>query len=150
MPAKYNRVHSAHGDSSRQPTIRIAPRELKAEDSVELRPFECWRTRKPQDLDGKHVGRLRAELLRTRPVNDSDWLQAVTGDAAAAIGVAIRALKVLGMTDPLIDIVMSAVLACALEDDPASRVMISSALRRRKKIDPRCQELWLLWRTEPL
>jgi cardiolipin synthase len=40
---------------------------------------------------------------------------------------------------------LSAVLACALEGDPASAILISSALRRRSKFDPSCRQLSLLW-----
>ena len=44
-----------------------------------------------------------------------------------------------------VDLALSAVLACALEGDPASPVVISSALRRRSKCDPSCLHLSLLW-----
>jgi hypothetical protein len=44
-----------------------------------------------------------------------------------------------------IDLAFSAVLACALEGDPASAILISSALRHRSKCDPSCKLLSLLW-----
>jgi hypothetical protein len=150
MPAKYTRTHTNRQSSG--PLIlrdQVTQRELTPKDSVVFSPFHWWLTRTPQDLDRRHIRRIRPALLRTDAVDDCDWLRAATGDPAAAIGVAIRVLKVFGMTNPLTDVVMSAVLCCALEDDNASRVLISSALRRRKKIDPLCHELWLLWRNEP-
>jgi hypothetical protein len=51
-------------------------------------------------------------------VHDGDWLHAVTGDSATAIGVAIKGLKVLGMTNPVIDAAVSAVFCCAIEVTP--------------------------------
>ncbi len=79
-------------------------------------------------------------------VNDVDWPLAVTGHPATAIRVAVRHLHAYGMTSPVIDAVVSAVSCCALEGNHAARVVVSSALRRRKKIDPFCHELCLLWR----
>ncbi|WP_316228441.1 hypothetical protein [Bradyrhizobium sp. SZCCHNR1039] len=108
-------------------------------------PVHWWRTRRPQDFEATDVRILRAELFKTDAIDDCDWLYAVTGNAAAAIGIAIRALKQHGMTNPAIDAVVSAVLCCALEGDGASKVLLLSALRRRQKIDPRCRHLVLLW-----
>jgi len=92
------------------------------------------------------VKAIRAALLGVEIVNEVDWLRAVTGHPATAIGVAIRQLSAYGMTSPVIDAAVSAVLCCAIEGNHAARVLISSALRRREKIDPLCQELIMLWR----
>lgn len=75
-----------------------------------------------------------------------DWLRAVTGDPATAIGIAVRQMQAYGMTCPLVDAALSAVLCCALEADSAAHVVVESALRRRRKIDPACAELILEWR----
>jgi len=122
-------------------TGRIALRS----HSASLSPLHWWRTRRPYDFELQDARVIRVQLFKTDTVQDSDWLRAVTGNAAAAIGVAIRALKQHGMTNPAIDATMSAVLCCAIEGDNASKVLILSALRRRKKIDSYCRHLVLLW-----
>ncbi|NEU97985.1 hypothetical protein [Bradyrhizobium uaiense] len=151
MSVKHTTAHSVVRSSISQLNAldQVLPRSRTLQNSIELSPLVWWRTRLPQDLDRRDVRRIRAVLLRTDPLNDCDWLRAVTGDPAAAIGVAIRVLKFHGMTNPLTDVAMSSVLCCFLEDDRASPILIASALRRRRKIDPRCHDLWLLWRNAP-
>jgi len=109
-------------------------------------PLHWWHTRKPQSFDRHDVKAIRVALFRVDIANEFDWLRAITGHPATAIRVAIRQLNQCGMTSPTIDATVSAVLCCAIEGDHAARVLISSALRRRQKIDPLCQELILLWR----
>lgn len=108
-------------------------------------PTHWWRIRSPDDFSSKDVRAIRVALLRTDIVNDADWFRAVGGDAAAAIGIAIKTLKSHGMRNPVTDAVISAVLCCALEDDPAAKVVMLSVLRRRAKIDPTCYGLRLRW-----
>jgi hypothetical protein len=74
-------------------------------------------------------------------------MKAVGGDPAIAIGVAIRQLSAYGMKSSIIDAAVSAVLCCAIEGDVAARAVVESALRRRWKIDPRCADLILAWRS---
>jgi hypothetical protein len=71
-----------------------ASQEQTPASSIE-RPLHWWRTRKPLDFDDRHVKAIRTALLRTEIVDDGDWLRAVTGEPATAIGVALKALKVL-------------------------------------------------------
>jgi hypothetical protein len=108
-------------------------------------PINWWRMRSPYDFSKRDIRAIRQELLKTNLVNDCDWVRAVGGDAATAIGIAIRALKAHGMRNPTTDAVISSVLCCALEGDPAARVVMLSALRRRAKIDPICHGLRLRW-----
>jgi hypothetical protein len=108
-------------------------------------PLHWWRTRRPQSFGRRDVKAIREALLGVE-VNDVDWPLAVTGHPAIAIRVAVRHLHAYGMTSPVIDAVVSAVSCCALEGNHDARVAVSSALSRRKKIDPFCHELFLLWR----
>lgn len=109
-------------------------------------PLHWWRTKTPRNLRRSDVRILRTLLLRTDTVADLDWLKAATGDAAAAIGVAVRAMQTVGMTNPAVDVALSAVLCCALEGDPAAPAVIRSALNRRSRFDPRCADLSRIWR----
>jgi hypothetical protein len=142
MHAKYGHVqNSDRGDGRSPPNVP----SINAPSQLPGPPLHWWRTQRPQNLSRRDVKAIRAALLRIDIVHDVDWLRAATGHPAMAIGVAIKGLKVFGMTNPVVDAVVSAVLCCALEGDHAAKVLISSALRRRKKIDPRCHELSLLW-----
>jgi hypothetical protein len=92
------------------------------------------------------VSRIRKALLATRLPSEPDWDRAILGDVAVAIGIAVRQLASHKITDPEVDLALSAVLACAIEGDPTAPIVISSALRRRSKKFKRCLHLSLLWR----
>ncbi|SRR5258707_9255592 len=142
MHTKNQHVHNPDRDDYlSHPSFRSPkePRQLPAS------PLHWWRTRRPQSFGRRDVKAIREALLGVE-VNDVDWPLAVTGHPATAIRVAVRHLHAYGMTSPVIDAVVSAVSCCALEGNHAARVVVSSALRRRKKIDPFCHELCLLWR----
>lgn len=109
-------------------------------------PFGWWRMRDPVSFNARDLTILRKILLRTPFAAEPDWHRAITGDAATAIGIAAHQMLSRSIAAPEIDLSVTAVLACALESDAASRVLISSALRRRAKIDPTCKclsEKWL-------
>jgi len=79
-------------------------------------PMLWWRTRKLDDFGRQDVRAIRQALFNTQRILDNDWLPAISGDSAAAIGVAIKALRSFGMTNPQTDEVMSAVVCCAIEE----------------------------------
>jgi hypothetical protein len=108
-------------------------------------PTNWWRMRSPYNIGRRDVRAIREALFSTDLVGDANWFPAIGGDAAQAIGIAVNALKIHGMKNPLTDVVMSAVFCCAVEGDPAAKVVLLSALRRRAKIDPICHGLRLRW-----
>jgi len=110
--------------------------------------FELWHTCKPDEVSCADISRLRKALFGTRLPSEPDWKRAVLGDAGAAIGIADRQLKSHTITDPEVDLALSAVLACAIEGNTTSAAVISSALHRRSKKFRRCFQLSLLWRDE--
>ena len=142
MRTKYQHVHNPDRDAYLSHLRFQTPNEPR---QLPASPLHWWRTRRPQSFGRREVKAIREVLLGVE-VNDVDWLRAVTGHPAAAIGVAVRHLHAYGMTSPVIDAVVSAVCCCALEGNHAARVVVSSALRRRKTIDPFCHKLCLLWR----
>ena len=142
MHTKYQHVHNPDRDAYLSHLRFRSPNEPR---QLPASPLHWWRTRRPQTSGRREVKAIREALLGVE-VNDLDWLRAVTGNPAAAIGVAVRHLHAYGMTSPVIDAVVSAVCCCALEGNHAARVVVSSALRRRRTIDPFCHELCLLWR----
>lgn len=109
-------------------------------------PLRWWRTREPRSFSRKDLAPIRRCLITTTIIAEPEWIEAATGDAVSAIAVGIRLLNrhVIGAAE--IDLGLSSVLACAIEGDATSPILISSALRRRSKIDPAClclSELWL-------
>jgi hypothetical protein len=107
--------------------------------------LELWHTRKPAALTHRDLHRLRTLLVSTELPGEPGWKHAIQGDAGIAIGIAVRQLQSRRITDPEIDLALSAVLACAISGDPAAAVVLSSALRRRSKKFEHCRELSLLW-----
>jgi hypothetical protein len=105
-----------------------------------------WREREPQALSPHDKDRLRAALLATKLPSEPDWILAILGDAPAAIGIAVRQLSIRKISDPEVDLALSAVLACAIDGDRTAPIVISSALRRHSKKSRRCHHLSLLWR----
>jgi hypothetical protein len=118
---------------------------LLAPDLAPFSPLIWWRTRKPRLLRRRGIRKIREALLDTEIAGQLDWARAILGDAAVAIGVAVEQMKFRTITAIEVDLALSAVLACALEGDLTSPIVISSALRRRSKRDPSCQRLSLLW-----
>lgn len=133
----YNKGAEQGPVSEFRPKPRLAPPS----------PLDLWRTCKPELLSPRDVGRLRKCLLDTTLPSEPDWKRAILGDVAVAIAIAVRQLKFHRITDPEIDLALSAVLACAIEGDAAAAVLVSSALRRRSKKFKRCHWLSLLWLT---
>lgn len=116
-----------------------------APDIAPFSPLTWWRTRRPSALLCRGIGGIREVLLGTEIHGEPDWSRAILGDPAVAIRVAVEQMKARRITAVEVDLALSAVLACALEGDPASAILISSALRRRSKYDPSCKLLSDLW-----
>jgi len=114
-------------------------------DAKPVSPLILWRTRKPTVFLRRNIGSIREALLETEIYGEPDWSRAILGDAAVALRIAVQQMKVHPITATEVDLALSAVLACALEGEPASAILISSALRRRAKCDPPCRNLSLLW-----
>lgn len=114
-------------------------------DLAPFSPLIWWRTRRPSALLCRGIGGIREALLGTEIHGEPDWPRAILGDAAIAIRIAVGQMQARTITATEVDLALSAVLACALEGEPASAIVISSALRRRSKCDPSCRNLSLLW-----
>ena len=108
-------------------------------------PLAWWRTRRPSALLCQQIRGIREALLGTEIHGEPNWNRAILGDPAIAISIAVKQMTEHKITASEVDLSLSAVLACALEGDPASAIVVSSALRRRAKCDPLCKHLSLLW-----
>ncbi|MGM5035012.1 hypothetical protein [Tardiphaga sp. 803_E3_N1_3] len=128
--------------SSKPPT---APLNL-AKPDVDS-PLVWWRTRMAEDFSRSDLAPLRGALKGTQINFEPRWSAAVRGDAAAAIGIAVRQLKIHPTGAREVDLALSATVACAIERDAASPILISWALILRSRNDPRYRaqsDSWLV------
>jgi hypothetical protein len=112
-------------------------------------PFAWWRTLRAEQFRGRHVQIARRLLAKSAIIGETHWFLAAAGDAAVAIGVALRVQKRAGSTLALLDLAMTAVACAALEGNLNAALLLSSTLERRREIDARCAALsdsWLAYR----
>jgi hypothetical protein len=93
-------------------------------------PLSWWRTMRAEEFDASTAVALRGCIAGVAMLDRAGWQRAISGDAAAAIGLALR-LDPDRTTDVGYDLVMTALGACAAEDDPAACLAMSHVMRRR-------------------
>jgi hypothetical protein len=91
-------------------------------------PVALWRTLAETDFDQAIKTEVSAALKKRCPLNCKRWRAALRGDAPAAIDLALEVLSDDARHDHL-DFCMTAVLVCALDGNPAARLVLSHALR---------------------
>lgn len=92
------------------------------------RPLRAWRSLDPHDIDAELVGAVRRALSGPVLVHDRRWPSVLGGDAATAVGVAIRFLRSHRPDRTTGDLVMSAVLVHAASGDPAAALLLAHGL----------------------
>jgi hypothetical protein len=110
-------------------------------------PLSWWRTRPAHEFKKKDIVIARHFLTRSAIIGEPHWFLGAAGNAAVAIGVALRARRRGGNTLVSLDVAMSAVLCCALEGHPEAALLISATLERRREVDPPCRVLSDSWLT---
>jgi hypothetical protein len=108
-------------------------------------PLVWWRTRMADDFSRSDLAPLRGALKGTQINFEPRWSAAVRGDAATAIGIAVRQIKIHPKGAREIDLALCATVACAIQRDAASPILISWALNLRSVIDPRYRALSDSW-----
>jgi hypothetical protein len=121
-------------DQALPPNLQFALGAVGATDTPSS-PEHWWRTRPANSFDKSHSAKLRLSLCGLSDSDDPRWAMAVHGDAAAAIGIAVRVFWRGEPTGISCDAAMSSVLACALEGNAAAIVLLSAALQRRSQAD---------------
>ncbi|MBR1004883.1 MULTISPECIES: hypothetical protein [Bradyrhizobium] len=144
MSSKYSQEFeqplSAQGGEAGRPTE--APQSYSPEDA---HPLVWWRLLPPHLLGGAEHLQVTAALEGLAVMGGGmEGAAALAGDAAAAIGMALSLIP-LRVVTLQIDIVMSALLSCALAGDPASVLVLSHVLGRCQWGDPCAEELGLAW-----
>jgi hypothetical protein len=93
----------------------------------------------------RDVGRLRDAMYGVQILGEPEWSAAVKGDPAEAVGIAIRVAVKTQLNELVVDLVMSAVLATAIEGDHAACHLLAHMLNRRSAFEPRAGNLATSW-----
>lgn len=93
---------------------------VRAVDLSAAPPLHWWRLLPADAYTGAHLDTLHKAISGITFLNEPRWPDAVRGDPATAIGIALRTVKREGTPSPVVDLVMSAVLLTAMAGDPAA------------------------------
>ncbi|MGZ5172239.1 MAG: hypothetical protein ACXWCY_32910 [Burkholderiales bacterium] len=104
-----------------------------------------WRARPAHAFKEIDVVIARHFLRKSAIIGEPHWFLGATGDAAVALGVAIRIQRQGRPNQVLLDLAMTAVLCVALEGHTPAALLLSSSLKRRAGIEPLCEALSDTW-----
>jgi hypothetical protein len=123
----------------------MSNRKLKVTSSRSFPPLALWRSIPAPDLKLRDVGRLRDAMYGVQILGEPEWRAAVDGDPAEAVGIAIRVAAKEQLNGLVVDLVMSALLATAIEGDHAACHVLAHILNRRSAFEPRAGNLATSW-----
>jgi len=104
-----------------------------------------WRARPAHSFKDIDVVIARLFLRKSAIIGEPHWFLGAAGDAAVALGVAIRILRQERPNQVLLDLAMTAVLCVALEGHAPAALLLSSTLMRRSGIEAHCEVLSDTW-----
>lgn len=133
-PCSGDRNYSDNRTSGLQPVRLLYPH-----------PLSWWRSRAAGEFRTMDVVIARSFLSRSAVIGEPSWHLGAAGDAAVAVGVALRTRRRFRKNRVLLDIAMTAVLACAVEGDATAAMLLSEVLRQRAVVDPSCSALSDSW-----
>ncbi|MGU3421813.1 hypothetical protein [Methylobacterium sp. D54C] len=118
------------------PISTIRPAEPGRDDGRSKRQlpdeFTAWRTVHPASVTPGLRNALHESLVGCEPATrHRSWQDALDGDAAAAIRIAMVVSGLCGPSDPVTDVAASMLLLHALHGDAAAAVTLSCMLRTR-------------------
>jgi len=126
-------------------------RSVHASDRVDasqlVPPLHWWRSRPAETFTPSHNKTLRRALIGIGLLGEPRWAAAAGGDAAAAIGIALRTSASSDVVGPQRDLVMTALLRCALAGNPTAALVLSHVLHRLRSHDPNFPALSASWLT---
>ena len=123
----------------------MSNRKLKVMSSRSFPPLALWRSIPAPDLKVRDVGRLRDAMYGVQILGEPEWRAAVEGNPAEAVGIAIRVAAKEQLNGLVVDLVMSAVLATAIEGDHAACHVLAHILNRRSAVEPHAGNLATSW-----
>lgn len=112
-------------------------------------PLTWWRTRSAQSFKFCEIYVARRILIKSAIIGEPHWLAGARGDAATAIGVALRVRRQKGLDCICNDLAMTAVLCVALEGNAAAALLLSATLKAMAVSDPSIDTLSSSWLLDP-
>jgi hypothetical protein len=107
-------------------------------------PLAVWGLVNARAFDAKLVAELRTALQTIAMIEEPTWRAAATGDASAAIGLALRLVP--GKSSPMAyQLVMTALVACAAEGNTAACIVMTYVLRNRVEVTRLDRQLAASW-----
>jgi hypothetical protein len=116
---------------------------IKAVGDIE--PLNLWRQFPADELGPRDAAKIRRALRRVSIFGEPGWPDAARGVAAEAIGVAIRVAVKKSCVEEIVDVTMSAVVAAAIDGDPAAREFVAHMLMKRATSDAAAAALANSW-----
>ena len=110
-------------------------------------PLHWWRQLPAPAFTTAHVAVLRKAIAGIIIADEPNWPAAEKGDPVAAVGVALRGIKSREWPSPGGDLVMSALLRCAIVGSDTAALVLEFALGRMAANDPACAAVAASWRT---
>jgi hypothetical protein len=123
----------------------VAPRNM-IRQTRQPEPLTWWRTMRAEQLEATAAIVMRKSIATIAIIDEPSWRTPATGDAAAAVGLALR-LDPARATPIAFDLVMTALAACAADGDSTACLAMSFVLRRRPgagKSEARIATRWLM------
>jgi hypothetical protein len=108
-------------------------------------PLSWWRVRPAHAFKDIDVVIARHFLRKSAIIGEPYWFLGAAGDAAVALGVALRIQRQERQNLVSLDLAMTAVLCVALEGHTPAALLLSSSLQRRAGIEPLCEALSDTW-----
>jgi hypothetical protein len=121
---------SAGRPAGSRAAFMVSPASVLAEQGRGVPPLQWWRRLSADAFTTAHLEVIQRAVSGICILGEPRWPDAVNGDPAAAVGVALRAVKRRGTPGPVIDLVMSAVLRCAVTGDQAAISVLVTMINR--------------------
>lgn len=148
-----NRLSRMAAPAAPQPPLpgrtaaEVDPSSSPADGGHSVPPLQWWRRLPAPAFTGVHVATIRRAIAGISIINEPCWPTAVKGNPVAAVGVALRAIKRRRIPSPGFDLVMSALLRCAIEGSTTAALVLVYAVGRMAAKDPGCATVAASWHT---
>jgi hypothetical protein len=109
----------------------VAPASPLADAGRNVPPLQWWRRLPADAFTTAHLQTIRKATYGIGMIGEPRWPDAVRGDPAAAVGVALRVIKQRRTIAPIMDLIMSTLLVPAIAGDPAAIMVLVSMINRK-------------------
>jgi len=106
--------------------------------------IQWWRQLPADAFTKAHLDVVRSAISGINIIGEPRWANAVRGNPAAAIGIALRTANRRDTASSVVDLVMSAVLLAAIAGDPAAALVLIAAINRMGA-DANLERIKLSW-----